>query len=170
MRRARAITAGGSPARRATWMPYERSVPPGRTLWRKMISSFHSLTATWKFEHARQPLGERGQLVVVGGEQHLGPRPRSCSSSVTAQAMARPSKVEVPRPDLVEEDEAARRRVVQDARRLDHLDQEGALAAREIVLGPDARQDAIDQPDAWPRGRGRRRRSAPGSRAGRPGA
>ena len=48
---------------------------PGRTLCRKMISSFHSRTATWKFVHARQPLGQRGQLVIVRGEEHLGPAP-----------------------------------------------------------------------------------------------
>src|SRR6185295_5496998 len=43
---ARAITGGGKPARRATWIPYERSVPPACTLCRNTISSFHSRTAT----------------------------------------------------------------------------------------------------------------------------
>ena len=96
---------------------------------------------------AGQPLGERGQLVIVGGEHHLGPLP-----ALVQLLRHRPGDGEAierggAAAHLVEEDEAARRRVVQDARRLDHLDQEGALAPREIVLGPDARQDAIDEPD-----------------------
>ena len=44
--RARPMSASGTPASRATWMPYERSVPPS-TIWcRKTISSSHSFTAT----------------------------------------------------------------------------------------------------------------------------
>ena len=85
--------------------------------------------------------------MIVGGEHHLGPLP-----ALVQLLRHRPGDGEAiegrgAAAHLVEEDEAARRRVVQDARRLDHLDQEGALAARQIVLGPDARQDAIDQPD-----------------------
>ena len=42
--------------------------------------------------------GEPGQLVVVGREQTLAPAHRSWRYSATAQAMASPSKVDVPRP------------------------------------------------------------------------
>ncbi len=47
--RARVTTSSGNPASRATWMPYDRSVPPGTTRWRKTMPSFHSRTATWTF-------------------------------------------------------------------------------------------------------------------------
>ena len=43
---ARLMMAGGRPARRATWIPYDLSAVPGKILRRKMISSFHSRTAT----------------------------------------------------------------------------------------------------------------------------
>src|SRR2546422_7362365 len=95
---ARAITGSGSPARRATWMPYERSVPPARTLCRNTISSFHSRTATWKLRTA----GSRPASCVSSwkcvAKRTLAPPARSCRSSTTAPAMAGPSKVEVPRP------------------------------------------------------------------------
>jgi hypothetical protein len=45
--------------------------------------------------------------------------------------------------DLVEDDERAGRRLVQDRRRLDHFDHEGRAAAREIVGGTDAGKQAI---------------------------
>ena len=44
---ARSITGRGTPARRATWMPWLLSVGPGSTLRRKINWSFHSRTATW---------------------------------------------------------------------------------------------------------------------------
>ena len=50
--------------------------------------------------------------------------------------------------DLVEDDQAARRRVVQDVRRLHHLDHERALARGQVVLRADAGEDAVDQADA----------------------
>src|SRR5439155_5697051 len=50
-------------------------------------------------------------------------------------------------PDLVEEHEAPRRDVVEDRGGLDHLDQERALAAGEVVLGADAREDPVDHAD-----------------------
>ncbi len=37
---------GGSPASFATCIPYDLSAVPGRIFLRKMMSSFHSLTAT----------------------------------------------------------------------------------------------------------------------------
>src|SRR5207248_387911 len=44
--RARAITPPGKPARAATWIPYERSAPPGTTRWRKRTVSPSSRTST----------------------------------------------------------------------------------------------------------------------------
>src|SRR5579875_2883227 len=52
--------------------------------------------------------------------------------------------------DLIQDDQTARGRVTEDAGRLHHLDQEGARASGDIVLGTDTREDAIDQ--ANPRG------------------
>ena len=50
-------------------------------------------------------------------------------------------------PDLVEQHQAARRDVVQDRRGLHHLDQERALAPREVVLRADAREHAVEDAD-----------------------
>ena len=47
--------------------------------------------------------------------------------------------------DLVEDDEAARRRLGEDRRGLDHLDHEGRAAAREIVRCADAAEQAVDE-------------------------
>ncbi len=58
-----------------------------------------------------------------------------------------PSKVLVPRPDLVEQDQAAPGRMVQDIRRLFHLDHERRLAAGERIGRADARKDAVDNAD-----------------------
>ena len=55
--------------------------------------------------------------------------------------------------DLVEDDEGAGRRLVQDRRRLDHLDHEGRAAAREVVGRADPGEQAVD--DADPRLAGR---------------
>ena len=49
--------------------------------------------------------------------------------------------------DLVEDHQAARRRVVEDVRRLGHLHHERALAAAQLVAGADAREDAVGQAD-----------------------
>ena len=46
---------------------------------------------------------------------------------------------------LVEHDQALRGGVVQDVRRLLHLDHEGRLPARDVVGRADAREDAVDQ-------------------------
>ncbi len=50
--------------------------------------------------------------------------------------------------DLVEHDQAPRRGRTQDGRRFDHLDHEGAAAGGYVVVGADAREDAIDDADA----------------------
>src|SRR5207302_5367342 len=104
---------------------------------------------------ARQACGELGQLVIVRGEQRPGPglvvqtfddAPREAEAVEGARAAA----------DLVEDDEAARRGVVQYVRRLAHLDHEGGLAARQVVARADAREDAVHQVDARRRRRDKR--------------
>ena len=49
--------------------------------------------------------------------------------------------------DLVENDEAPLRRLIEDRRRLHHLDHEGRAPARQIVGGADAAEQAIDDAD-----------------------
>ena len=67
--------------------------------------------------------------------------------------MAMPSKVLVPRPTSSRMTRLRVGRVVEDVGDLAHLDHEGGLAAGEVVLGADAREDAVDDADAG-RGRG----------------
>ncbi len=68
----------------------------------------------------------------------LRARPRQRQAVVRAGAAA----------DLVHQHQALRRRVVQDVRGLGHLQHERRAAAGEIVRRADAREHAIDRPDA----------------------
>ena len=101
----------------------------------------------------RQLGGQPRQLVVVRREQDLRARPPLVE--VLGDRPRDREAVERRRapPDLVEQDEAPRRRVPQDGRRLGHLHQERALAAREVVLGADPREDPVHHAD--PRAPGR---------------
>ena len=136
-------------------------MPPGRTLCRKMISSFHSRDRHVEIVHPRQALGQRGQLVVVGGEEHLGAAP-----ALVQLLGHRPRDREAVEgggaaPDLVQENQAARGGVVQDAGRLHHLHQERALPARHVVLRAHAREDAVHQPEPGRAGGDEARPSGP---------
>jgi hypothetical protein len=91
--------------------------------------------------------GQRGELVVVGGEEGaaavrlvevLDDGPGDREAVVGGGAAA----------DLVEDDEAAGCREVQDRGGLDHLDHEGRAAAGEVVGGADAGEQAVDDADA----------------------
>ena len=55
--------------------------------------------------------------------------------------------------DLVEHDERARRRVVEDVRRLLHLHEERGASAREVVARADAREHAVERAEAHRGGR-----------------
>ncbi len=89
---------------------------------------------------------QRRELEVVRGEQRERLHPRR---DVPRHRPGERQPVERARatPDLIHQDQTARRRVVQDVRRFRHLDHEGRAAAREIVRRADAREDAIDRPD-----------------------
>jgi hypothetical protein len=50
--------------------------------------------------------------------------------------------------DLVQDDERAERRLAQNRCRLDHFHHEGTLTGRDVVLGTDAGENAIHQPDS----------------------
>src|SRR5699024_3190840 len=95
---------------------------------------------------ARQTLFKFVQMMIMRGEerlaadfvQMLGDRPGDRKAVVSAGAA----------PDFVENHEAARRGVVENVGRLVHLDRKSTLAGGEIVLRADAREDAVDKPDA----------------------
>ena len=95
--------------------------------------------------HRRQRVGELGELVVVRREQRaraargegLGDRPREREPVERAGAAA----------DLVEDHEAALARVVQDVRRLGHLDHEGRLSRVDLVGAADAGEDRVEHAD-----------------------
>ena len=70
-------------------------------------------------------------------------------------------------PDLVENDERAPRRLIEDRGGLDHLDHEGRAAAGEIVGRADAREQPVDDADMRVRRRHGRCPSAPGWRSAR---
>ncbi len=93
---------------------------------------------------------QRRQLVIVRGEERADVRPL-----VAQKLHGRPRDGQAvirarPPPDLVEDDQAPRPRRVEDVGELLHLHEEGGLPLREIVRGPDAREDAVDHPDARP--------------------
>ena len=94
----------------------------------------------------REFLRERGEFEVVGREQrerlyvfaHVmrgGPGERQTVEGARAAA------------DLVHEHQAVLGRVMQDVRRLGHLDHEGRAAAGKIVRRADAGEDAVDRAD-----------------------
>lgn len=96
--------------------------------------------------HGAAALRERGDLVVVRGEeaagtdmvvQVLGDAPGDAEAVEGGRAAA----------DLVEDDEAALGGVVEDERGLVHLDHEGGLTTCDVVAGTDAGEDAIDEAD-----------------------
>ena len=111
------------------------------------MSSFHSRTATCTFRTRGQLRGQPRQLVIVRREEDL--RPRAALVEVLGHRPRDREAVEGGRapPDLVEEDEAPRGGVPEDGRRLRHLHEERAVAARQVVLGADAREDAVHHPD-----------------------
>ena len=105
--------------------------------------------------HAARVPRQLGQLVIMGREKRArldlvvqkfrhAPGDRKAVEGRSAAA------------DLIQNDQAALGRVVHDVRRLVHLDHEGRLAAREIVVRADAGENAIDQTDL----RARRRNEA----------
>ena len=64
-----------------------------------------------------------------------------------AQAIDEPVEGRGAAADLVEHDEGARARLIEDRGRLDHLDHEGRAAAGEIVGRADAAEQTVDDAD-----------------------
>ena len=97
--------------------------------------------------HAAQPAGQLRELVEMGREEHLRSRGAIVQLLDDRPRDGQPVERGGPAADLVEQHEAARREVVEDRRRFDHLHEERRLAAGEVVLGADAREDPVDQAD-----------------------
>ena len=103
-------------------------------------------------EQPRQLGRQRGELVVMRGKQ------RAAAVLLVQMLDRRPGDRQAVEgrgaaPDLVEDDERALARLVEDRRGLDHLDHEGRAAAREIVGRADAAEQPVDHAD--PRALGR---------------
>ena len=109
--------------------------------------------------------------MVVRGEERLGAQPRVVVDVLDHRPGDRQAVVGAgAAPDLVQDQQAARRGVVQDVGRLDHLHHEGGLPGVDLVLRADAGEDAVDQPDARRLGRHEASRSAPSARSAPPAA
>ena len=94
--------------------------------------------------HVGQFVGQLDQFVIVRGEQShrasLGMVMQKLDHAPgDGQAVIRAGAA----PDFVQDDQAARRAMVQDVGGLDHLNHEGALPGGQFVLCADAREDAI---------------------------
>ena len=102
--------------------------------------------------HAVELLRQLRQLVIVRSKQSLRARslvdvldhrPRQRQPIVRRGAAA----------DLVQHDEAARRRRIENHGRFRHLHHESGAAARQVIRGADAREDAVDDRQAGRLGR-----------------
>ncbi len=112
------------------------------------MSSCHSLTSMVTLATSARLAGERGQLVIVRREQGTA---AVCVVQVLdrrpgdGQAVERRGAAA----DLVEDDNrSVEVALIQDVRRLDHLDHERRAAARDVVGGADAREQPVDDADA----------------------
>ena len=119
--------------------------------------------------HARGFAGKAGELEVVRGEQREG-ADLAAMNAAQAQASDRPSKVLVPRPTSSISTRLRVGGVVQDVGRFGHLQHEGRAAARQIVGGADAGENAIERPERPRASRARNSRYARGWRSARSGA
>ena len=95
--------------------------------------------------HARPGTGQIRQLMVMRGEQRAGLQlvmqvlrhgPRDGKTVKGSRAA----------PDLIQNNQGTFRGVIQNQGRLAHLHHEGGLAARQIIAGAHAAENAVHQP------------------------
>ncbi len=99
--------------------------------------------------HPRQQVAELGQLVVVGGKQGARAQARVVVDVFDHRPGDRQAVVGArAAPDFVQHQQRARGGVVEDVRCLDHLHHKGRLPGVDLVLGADARENAVHQADA----------------------
>ena len=94
------------------------------------------------------PARQLRQFEVMRGEQRIGSGSARCRWRAIAQASARPSKVEVPRPISSISTRLVAVASLQDGGRFGHFHHEGGTAAGEVVGGADAREDPVDRAEA----------------------
>jgi len=99
--------------------------------------------------HAGEHALKLGELVIVRGEERLRAKLFGVGAEFEHRA-GNAHAVEGRRAaaDLVENEQGARRCLMQDLAHLGHLDHEGGLAAGQVVARADAREDAVDNADA----------------------
>ena len=92
--------------------------------------------------HAGKKIGQFRQFVIVRGEKRTRARvflEMLDDSPGDGEAVKRGGAAA----NFIKKNEAGGGRVIKDGRDLAHLDQERRTASREIVAGPDAREDAV---------------------------
>ena len=108
--------------------------------------SFHSFTFMVTQVMASSLSHKRHHLVIMGGEQSaalvglmqmLGRRPGNGEAVIGGGAA----------PDLIQDHQALVRRLIEDRRRLHHLDHEGGAARRQIIARAHAREEPVDDAD-----------------------
>ena len=101
--------------------------------------------------HAGQKVGQLGKLVIVGGEERLGP---SVRLQVLDHGPGDGQAVEGGRAasHLVQQHQAARRGGVEDGGRLRHLHHERGAAPRQVIGSADAGKDAVENGKLGARG------------------
>ena len=96
--------------------------------------------------------GQRGQLLEMGREERA--RPALAGGQPLGHGLG--DRQPVPgagaAPDLVQQHQRALARAVQQAGRLEHLDQEGRAPRGQVVLRADAGEDAVHDADPGPLG------------------
>src|SRR5687768_9145951 len=91
---------------------------------------------------------EFGELVVMGREHGHGLRGTFVKPLADGPGDREAIKGRGAAADLVEKNQRAVSGVVEDVRGLDHLDEEGRLAAGEVVACADAGKQAVNNPEA----------------------
>src|SRR5262249_44613320 len=95
-----------------------------------------------------------GHFVIMGGKERPCAKPRRildvfCDRPGDAEAIVGAG----PSSDFIEQDQAPSGGAIHNMGSFNHLDHKGALSSREVVGGPDASENSIDQTDPCFRGR-----------------
>ena len=101
--------------------------------------------------HVGQFLLQRGQLMIMGGEQRLG---LQLPGAVLQHRPGNGHSVECRRTpaDLIQNEQAVLRGAAKQLRHLGHLHHEGRLSRRQVVAGADAGENAVHHADVRPLG------------------
>ena len=101
---------------------------------------------------ARQLLGQHGQLMVVRGKQSARLRLRMKELDCRP-GEGKPVKSRRSAPHFIQQNQGPAGRRIQNRRRLRHLHHERRASSRNVVAGPDARINPVDEAKAQTLGR-----------------